>query len=215
MKAGPLGSSGVRSQSESQEALLPQSYALAPEESNSPTPSCDCLAHVYGNAADHPDRAPRYGSDMTDAEWQIVKASLPVPVWLEGRGGRPEGYCHRQILDAVRYMVDNGVKWRNLPADFPPYRRVHAFARRWSVTGLLGELHDRLRDRAREKEGRKIDPSAAIVAPGCSSAAHPRAASRFNRHRTPSTRADVVSHPKDTAICFARIPPGASGKART
>lgn len=80
-----------------------------------------------------------------------------------GRGGRPEGYCHRVMLDAVRYVVDNGVKWVNLPADFPPYRRVHAFARRWQVTGLLAELHDRLRDRVREKDGRLPDPTAAIV----------------------------------------------------
>ncbi|MFC9246574.1 transposase [Streptomyces sp. NPDC057136] len=39
------------------------------------------------------------------------------------------------MLDAVRYVVDNGVKWADLPADFPPYRRVHAFARRRQVTG--------------------------------------------------------------------------------
>ncbi|MER5756900.1 IS5 family transposase [Streptomyces sp. NPDC002088] len=67
------------------------------------------------------------------------------------------------MLDAVRYVVDNGVKWANLPADFPPYRRVHAFARRWQVTGLLAELHDRLRNRVRQKEGRQVDPTAAIV----------------------------------------------------
>lgn len=40
---------------------------------------------------------------------------------------------------------------------------MHAFARRWQVKGLLAELHDRLRDRVREKEGRSPDPSAAIV----------------------------------------------------
>ncbi|MGW9031036.1 transposase [Streptomyces sp. NPDC055722] len=67
------------------------------------------------------------------------------------------------MLDAVRYAVDNGVKWANLPADFPPYRRVHAFAPRWQVTGLLAEFHDLLRDRVREKEGRMGDPTAAIV----------------------------------------------------
>lgn len=53
--------------------------------------------------------------------------------------------------------------WANLPADFPLYRRVHAFARRWQVTGLLAELHDRLRDKVRQKEGREADPTAAIV----------------------------------------------------
>ncbi|MEU0189217.1 IS5 family transposase [Streptomyces afghaniensis] len=100
---------------------------------------------------------------MTEAEWQIVRALLPVPAWLEGRGGRPEGYCHRQMIDAVRYVVDNGVKWANLPCDFPPFKRVHAFARRWQIQGLLTELHDRLRDRVRQKEGRAVDPTAAIV----------------------------------------------------
>ncbi len=67
------------------------------------------------------------------------------------------------MLDAVRYVVDNGIKWANLPKDFPPFKRVHAFARRWQVTGLLAELHDRLRDRVRVHEGRNMDPSAAIV----------------------------------------------------
>ncbi|MFD6626662.1 IS5 family transposase [Streptomyces diastaticus] len=100
---------------------------------------------------------------MTEAEWQVVRAALPLPAWFQGRGGRPEGYCHRVMLDAVRYVVDNGVKWANLPRDFPPYRRVHAFARRWQLTGLLAELHDRLRDKVRAKEGRTPDPTAAII----------------------------------------------------
>ncbi|GGW73858.1 hypothetical protein [Streptomyces xantholiticus] len=47
--------------------------------------------------------------------------------------------------------------------DFPPYRRVQAFVRRWQLTGLLTELHDRLRDKVREKEGRTPVATAAIV----------------------------------------------------
>ncbi len=68
---------------------------LACVESNSPSPSCDCLAHRFGNAADGPDRVRCYGSDLTEAEWQVIRPSLSVPAWLQGRGGRPEGYCHR------------------------------------------------------------------------------------------------------------------------
>jgi transposase len=89
---------------------LTQSFALTCVESNSPSLSCDCFAHRFGNAADGPERAQCYGSDMTDAEWQVIRAVLPVPAWLEGRGGRPESYCHRVMLDAVRYVVDNGGK---------------------------------------------------------------------------------------------------------
>jgi hypothetical protein len=75
---------------------LPQFYAFSPSESNSASSPGDCVAHRFGNAADRPDRVRRYLSDMTDAEWQAVWTLLPVPAWLEGRGGQPEGYCHRQ-----------------------------------------------------------------------------------------------------------------------
>jgi hypothetical protein len=74
-------------------------YAFEPVQFNSAALSCDCLAHVYGNAADHPERVRRYPSDMTDAEWAAVRPLLPVPAWLQGRGGQPESYCHRQMLD--------------------------------------------------------------------------------------------------------------------
>ncbi|WP_244207195.1 transposase [Streptomyces swartbergensis] len=77
---------------------MPQSFALAPVESNAPSPACDCLAHRFGNAADGPDRGRCYGSDMTEAEWQVIRPLLLVPAWLQGRGGRPEGYCHRVML---------------------------------------------------------------------------------------------------------------------
>lgn len=91
---------------------MSQLYVVEVPGFNSVIPSCDCLAHVYGNAVDQPDRARRYPSDMTDTEWARIRPLLPVPAWLEGRGGKPEGYCHRQILDAIRYLVDNGIKWR-------------------------------------------------------------------------------------------------------
>ncbi|MFF1272720.1 transposase [Streptomyces marokkonensis] len=89
----------------------------------------------------------RLGHD--EAERQVVRESLRVPAWLEGRGSRSEGYCHWQMVDAVRYVACSGLKL-NLPVDFPPLTRVHVFARRWQVQGLLTELHERLRDRAPE-----------------------------------------------------------------
>ncbi|MFE1834033.1 transposase [Streptomyces sviceus] len=39
-------------------------------------------------------------------------------------------YCHWAVLHAIRYLVDNGIKWRAIPADFPPWDRVDAFFRR-------------------------------------------------------------------------------------
>nr|WP_251690843.1 transposase [Streptomyces sp. CHD11] len=100
---------------------------------------------------------------MSDAEWAVVRDLLPVPERLAGRGGRPEGYCHRQMLDAIRYLVDNGIKWRSMPSDFPPWPRVYAFFTRWRDTGLVAELHDRLRETVRVAEGRDQEPSAAVI----------------------------------------------------
>ncbi|MBM9439942.1 IS5 family transposase [Streptomyces bryophytorum] len=138
-------------------------YAFASGGSSSFARSCDCLAHRFGNAGDRPGREPRYPSDMTDTEWAAVRGLLPVPGWMEGRGRRPEGYCHRQMLDAVRYLVAGGITWRAMPADFPPWDRVYAFWRRWRDQGLIGELHDRLRDRVRQAAGRDTEPTAGII----------------------------------------------------
>ncbi|MFC7896774.1 transposase [Streptomyces sp. NPDC057381] len=67
---------------------------------------------MYGDAADHPERVRRYPSDMTDAEWAAIRPLLPVPGWFQGRGGRPEGYFHRQLLNAIRYLVTGGISRR-------------------------------------------------------------------------------------------------------
>ena len=118
---------------------MPQFYVLAPVEFNSTAPSCDCAAHQFGNAADRPERVRRYPSDMTDAEWAVVRPLLPVPGWLRGRGGQPEAYCHRAILDAIHYLVDNGIKWRAMPADFPLMRSSAAGATTaWSRCSTTG-----------------------------------------------------------------------------
>lgn len=85
------------------------------------TPECDCYVHQFRAIA--PERRPRrYPSEITGVEWAEVRMAMPVPAWLAGRGGRP--YCHRAMVDAVRYLVDNGVKWMALPVDFPNWRAV-------------------------------------------------------------------------------------------
>ncbi|GAA2433524.1 transposase [Streptomyces glaucus] len=100
---------------------------------------------------------------MSDGEWAVARQSFPTPGWMEGRGGRPQSCCRRQMIDAVRYLVDNGVKQRSPPVDFPPGDRVYAFLRRWRDDYLVHEVHDRLCARVRLSEGRDAEPGAAVV----------------------------------------------------
>jgi transposase len=54
-------------------------------------------------------RVHRYPSDTTDAEWRLITPLLPVPACEMPTGGRPEAHNRREVVvDAIRYLVDNG-----------------------------------------------------------------------------------------------------------
>ena len=140
-----------------------QLYGILSPERNYAASTCDCVPHRFGHAADHPDRVRTYPTDLTDPEWAEIAPLIPTPVWMLGRGGRPEEYCHRQLIDAVLYLTDNGIKWRAMPADFPAWDDCYRFFRRCKTQGLLTVLHDRLRRACREQAGRDPEPTAAII----------------------------------------------------
>ncbi|MFI6956575.1 IS5 family transposase [Nocardia sp. NPDC050408] len=110
-----------------------------------------------------PPAARRDTSDTSDAQWRVLVAVLPWPVWLDGAGGRPEEYCRRHVIDAIFYLADNGCKWRNLPVDFPPWRTVYALFTRWWRGGEVTAVHNDLREALRQADGRDLEPSAAII----------------------------------------------------
>ncbi|MGW4048607.1 IS5 family transposase [Streptomyces sp. NPDC004721] len=101
---------------------------------------------------------------MTDTEWQAIAPLLPWPTWLDGNGGRPEEYCRRLVIDAICYVADNSNKWRNLPVDYGiHWKTLHATFTRWSRDGFTLALHNDLREKVREAEGRDQEPSAAVI----------------------------------------------------
>ena len=120
-------------------------------------PGCCRLAGSHRGQA----RVRRYPSDTTDAQWAVIDRLLPEPSWLAGRGGRPESHCRRQVVDAILYVLDNGIKWRALPADFPPWSTVFRRFATWAAA--TGSMMDALTDRARLAAGRTAAPSAAVI----------------------------------------------------
>jgi putative transposase len=101
----------------------------------------------------------RYPSDLTDAEWDLLEPLLPAPK----KRGRPRLRGPRDILDAVFYVLKSGCQWRMLPRDFPPWKTVSHYFRRWRLDGTSERMNRALRRRLREKLGREPEPSAGIV----------------------------------------------------
>jgi len=67
-----------------------------------------------------------------------------------------------EILNAIFYVLVEGVRWRSLPGDFPAWQRyTPTFTWRKDETWL--QLHDRLRDWTRIEQERHQSPSEAIV----------------------------------------------------
>jgi transposase len=77
--------------------------------------------------------------------------------------GRPVVHDLRAMCGAVSYVVRNGVEWRALPVDFPPWEAVYAFFERWNGRGLPAELVRRLRELLRQHQVRAAQPTACII----------------------------------------------------
>ena len=131
-------------------SALPQATSAVP---------CRCCPGGISRSA----RVPRYPSDMSDAEWQVIEPTLPVPAWKGGKGGRPAERCRRDIVDAIRYLVKEGIQWRAMPVDFPPFGPSMTC---WMPGRSPGRPKGCTMSCARQcriAAGRKPEPTAAII----------------------------------------------------
>lgn len=104
-------------------------------------------------------RRQAYPSDLTDAQWRLI-APFVGPV-----GGGPKEQVHprREVVNAILYVVRTGVQWRFLPHDLPDWQSVYHYFRLWKRDGTWKRVHDALRGKVRRAEGRKEEPTAAIL----------------------------------------------------
>ena len=129
-------------------------------------------------------REHRYPTDTDDAQWAVIDPYCRT--W----GSSPAGACGRERTAAgpswtrIFYVVDNGIKWRALPAGFPPHSTVLKYFTRWEKTGTTPQILDAFRDRVPLAGDKVAAPSAAVI-----DWASIRGAETVGRSRAAMTRA--------------------------
>jgi putative transposase len=96
-----------------------------------------------------------YPSDLTDAQWEQIKGYFPQ--------GPNSEHHKRTLVNAVLYLIDNGIKWRAMPHDFPPWPTIHSFYFRARKSGLWERVLIAVVEKTRLKADRSEQPSYGII----------------------------------------------------
>ncbi|MFG3718261.1 IS5 family transposase [Streptomyces massasporeus] len=103
-----------------------------------------------------------FPSDLADDQWVLVEPLLP-PARVGPKGGRREKHPRRRIVDAIFYVVRTGCSWRQLPKNFPAWPTAFWYFTRWHDDRTVERVHDALRGKVREADGRAVEPSAGLI----------------------------------------------------
>jgi transposase len=101
----------------------------------------------------------RYGSDVSDEEWNLLAPLLPPPA----KTGRHREWPMREMVNAIFYVLRSGCPWRLLPEHFPPHQTTYRWFVRFRDDGLWESLNHHLVMLDRERVGREASPSAAVI----------------------------------------------------
>lgn len=100
-----------------------------------------------------------YPSDLTRNQYEFLSDLLPAAK----PGGRPRTVELWAVLNAIFYVLVEGVRWRALPGDFPAWQTVYTYFRHWRKDGTWLRIHDQLREWSRIEQERQPSPSEAMI----------------------------------------------------
>jgi len=101
----------------------------------------------------------RYPSDLTDAEWEVIKPLIPP---AKGGGGK-RTVNMREVMNGVMYVLSTGCQWRYIPKDLPPRSTLNGYFCLWSYYGTLDKIHHALYIKCRELADHEASPTACII----------------------------------------------------
>jgi len=135
----------------------------------------------------------RYKTDLTDAQWEILRELVPPAVAKPGKA--PTDL--REVINTILYQTHTGCQWDMLPHDLAAKSTTFDYYKAWQQSGVWQAILDALRGRLRvatpraspKAEEGPPGPGDATQAPPAApaqDAAAPPAAAPGPREQTPS-----------------------------
>ncbi len=86
---------------------------------------------------------------LTDEQLDWLCEQIPDPV-RSPLGGRPPAE-KRKVIQGIFWILDNGAKWKDLPAEFGSKSTVHRWFKKWVEMGVFGQLMKEAAHRVEER----------------------------------------------------------------
>lgn len=100
-----------------------------------------------------------YPSDLSRNQYELLNDIIPPAK----PGGRPRSVAMWAVLNAIFYVLVEGIQWRALPHDFPAWQTVYTYFRNWRKDGTWVRIHDHLHEWTRIEQERERSPSEAMI----------------------------------------------------
>ena len=81
-------------------------------------------------------------SDMSDLEWEFIKAVLPNKT----RGKKRVD--DRRVINGIFYVLRTGIPWADLPSEYGPPTTVYNRFNRWAKAGVWVQVFETLAEKS-------------------------------------------------------------------
>ncbi|MEH0835374.1 IS5 family transposase [Pectobacterium cacticida] len=80
--------------------------------------------------------------DFPDEAWTLISPMLP-PERGSSKGGRPY-FAHRRVMNGIFWVLCSGAPWRDLPERYGHWKTIYNRFNRWSKTGVMNSIFNKL-----------------------------------------------------------------------
>lgn len=100
-----------------------------------------------------------YPSNLTLVQYELMSDLIPDAK----PGGRKREVDMWFVVNAIFYILVEGVRWRSLAGKSPAWQTAYTYFRHWRKDGTWVKIHDRLREWVRMENQRHSSPSKVII----------------------------------------------------